>query len=156
MLVPSVMSNLPMTLAGMCKCNVFGRLALSSGAQVPLIKGRSLLERFKEYCQCFPNQKAGCGYLESLASPWHSGDQDIEPEAVLMALTYSKAPRQTGQPKAAIDSWSLDRSSLSRGISKINSRVILQVLDSIAESLMAQELVAFGSMEVIFDGKQDL
>jgi hypothetical protein len=56
-------------LAGKCKRDVFGRLTLPSGAQVPhRIKGKNLRERFEEYYRQYPGQEAAPAYLESLAS----------------------------------------------------------------------------------------
>jgi hypothetical protein len=46
-------------LAGKCKRNVFGKLTLPSGAEVPRsIRGRNLLQRFDKYHQQYPGQQA--------------------------------------------------------------------------------------------------
>ncbi len=55
-------------LTGKCKRDVFGRLVLPSGAEVPQrIKGRSLRERFEEYHRQYPGQQAAWAYLEDIA-----------------------------------------------------------------------------------------
>ncbi|KAH9008988.1 hypothetical protein EDB85DRAFT_2163502 [Lactarius pseudohatsudake] len=67
-------------LAGMCKRNVFGRLTLPSGAEVPRrIKGKSLHERFEEYHKQFPGQRAAPAYLENLARPRRPALEDAIP-----------------------------------------------------------------------------
>ncbi|KAH9009599.1 hypothetical protein EDB84DRAFT_1571118 [Lactarius hengduanensis] len=64
-------------LAGMCKRNVFGKLTLPSGAEVPRrIKGKGLCKRFEEYHRQFPGQRAALGYLEDLARPRRPALQD--------------------------------------------------------------------------------
>jgi hypothetical protein len=55
-------------LARKCKHNVFGKLTLPSGAEVPRsIRGRNLRQRFDKYHEQHPGQQAGKGYLETLA-----------------------------------------------------------------------------------------
>lgn len=55
-------------LAGKCKRNVFGKLTLPSGGEVPRsIRGWCLWERFDKYHRQHPNQQAAPGYLETLA-----------------------------------------------------------------------------------------
>jgi len=53
---------------GKCKCNVFRKIVLPSGAEVPQhIKGKCLRERFEEYHRQYPGQQAALAYLEDLA-----------------------------------------------------------------------------------------
>jgi hypothetical protein len=64
-------------LARKCKHNVFGKLTLPSGAEVPWsIRGRNLLEQFDKYHKQHPGQQAGKGYLETLARAQRPVPQD--------------------------------------------------------------------------------
>ena len=64
-------------LAGKCKRNVFGKIVLPSGAEVPQhIKGKCLHERFEEYHRQYPGQQAAPAYLEDLARLWRLAPQD--------------------------------------------------------------------------------
>ncbi len=65
-------------LAGKCKRNVFGKIVLPSGAEVPRrIKGKCLRERFEEYHRQYPGQQAAPAYLEDLARPRRPAPQDV-------------------------------------------------------------------------------
>jgi hypothetical protein len=64
-------------LARKCKCNVFGKLTLPSGVEVPRsIRGRNLRQRFDKYHEQHPGQQAGKGYLETLARAQRPVPQD--------------------------------------------------------------------------------
>jgi hypothetical protein len=64
-------------LAGKCKRNVFGKLTLPSGAEVPRsIRGRNLRQRFDKYHEQHPGQQAGKGYLATLARARRPVPQD--------------------------------------------------------------------------------
>ncbi|KAH9162106.1 hypothetical protein EDB89DRAFT_666994 [Lactarius sanguifluus] len=98
-------------LAGMCKRNVFGRLTLPSGAEVPRrIKGKCLRERFEEYHRQYPGQRAAPGYLEDLARPQRPAPEDsttVTPSAMgttspgteATAPTMFQAHRQPHSPE---------------------------------------------------------
>ncbi len=64
-------------LTGKCKRNVFGKIVLPSGAEVPRrIKGKCLRKRFEEYHRQYPGQQAAPAYLEDLARPQRPAPQD--------------------------------------------------------------------------------
>ncbi|KAH9021830.1 hypothetical protein EDB85DRAFT_2152124 [Lactarius pseudohatsudake] len=101
-------------LAGMCKRNVFGRLTLPSGAEVPRrIKGKCLRKRFEEYHSQHPGQRAAPAYLEDLARPQTPALQDAtsaipsvmgatSPGAEATALAMSEVPRQPRSPERTL------------------------------------------------------
>jgi len=64
-------------LAGKCKCNMFGKIVLPSGAEVPrCIKGKCLRKQFEEYHRQYPGQQAALAYLEDLARLRRLAPQD--------------------------------------------------------------------------------
>ncbi len=64
-------------LAGKCKRNVFGKIVLPSGAEVPRrIKGKCLHKRFEGYHRQYPGQQAAPAYLEDLARLRRLAPQD--------------------------------------------------------------------------------
>ncbi|KAH9032173.1 hypothetical protein EDB85DRAFT_2145732 [Lactarius pseudohatsudake] len=101
-------------LAGMCKRNMFGRLTLPSGAEVPRrIKGKCLRKRFEEYHSQHPGQRAAPAYLEDLARPQTPALQDAtsaipsvmgatSPGAEATALAMSEVPRQPRSPERTL------------------------------------------------------
>ncbi|KAH9041042.1 hypothetical protein EDB85DRAFT_2140216 [Lactarius pseudohatsudake] len=101
-------------LAGMCKRNVFGRLTLPSGAEVPRrIKGKCLRKRFEEYHSQHPGQRAAPAYLEDLVRPQTPTLQDAtsaipsvmgatSPGAEATALAMSEVPRQPRSPERTL------------------------------------------------------
>ncbi len=65
-------------LAGKCKRNIFGKIILPSGAEVPWhIKGKCLRKRFEEYHRQYPGQQAAPAYLEDLARLQRLAPQDV-------------------------------------------------------------------------------
>jgi hypothetical protein len=82
-------------LAGKCKCNVFGKLTLPSGAKVPRsIRGRNLLQCFDKYHQQYPGQQATPGYLETLARvqrPAPQSTRSATPPAIEVTTPSSEA-----------------------------------------------------------------
>ncbi len=78
-------------LTGKCKQNVFGKLVLPSGAEVPhRIKGKTLRECFEEYHRRYPGQQAAQAYLKDLVSPQkleHQGE--IVKALTVMGMTHA-------------------------------------------------------------------
>ncbi len=102
-------------LAGKCKRNVFGKIVLPSGAEVPWrIKGKCLRERFEEYHRQYPGQQAAPAYLEDLARLRRPAPQDAmgamslgtkaTTPAMCEALRQPRSPERTlRDPRAASD-----------------------------------------------------
>src|SRR6266702_412821 len=91
-------------LAGKCKCNMFGKIVLPSGAEVPRrIKGRSLQERFEEYHRQYPGQQAAPAYLEDLARLRRPIPQDtmgaMSLDTKVMTPAMCEALRQPRSPE---------------------------------------------------------
>jgi len=101
-------------LTGKCKRNVFGRLVLPSGAEVPQrIKGRSLWEQFEEYHRQYPGQQVAWAYLEDFTRLQRPAPQDTKEAMSLMmgVMTTAtevaipmtcEAPRQLHCPKRTL------------------------------------------------------
>src|SRR6266702_1979556 len=94
-------------LAGKCKCNVFGKIVLPSGAEVPrCIKGRCLRKRFEEYHRQYPGQQAAPAYLEDLARPRRLALQDTMGAMSLgtkaMTPVMCEALRQLRSPECTL------------------------------------------------------
>ena len=97
-------------LAGKCKRNVFGKVTLPSGGEVPReIRGRCLRERFDKYHSQYPDQQAAPAYLEMLTGVRKLAEQDTTraaltaeeetpPEADTAPPTVSEAPKQPPHP----------------------------------------------------------
>jgi hypothetical protein len=89
-------------LAGKCKWNMFGKLTLPSGAEVPRsIRDRNLLQCFDKYHQQYPGQQAAPGYLETLARVQRPTPQSVRsatPPAI-EATTPSSEVRLPAIPK---------------------------------------------------------
>ena len=97
-------------LAGKCKRNVFGKVTLPSGGEVPReIRGRCLRERFDKYHSQYPDQQAAPAYLEMLTGVQKLAEQDTtraaltaeevtSPDVDSATPTVSEAPEQPSHP----------------------------------------------------------
>lgn len=97
-------------LAGKCKRNVFGKVTLPSGGEVPReIRGWCLRERFDRYHRRHPDQQAAQAYLEMLTGAQKLAEQDTtraaltaeevtSPDADTAPPTVSEAPEQPPHP----------------------------------------------------------